>query len=117
MTKYQEVDRYLVFWETREDSLPTELDQKIPFLATLMKMIEEDETIIMWGRCRGKIKENRFYYTGFVIFESDIITLKETFEKYDKYITLTSKHKFTNILETKNFLMDWKQRQNNKPPE
>jgi hypothetical protein len=89
MIKYQEDEQYLVFWETREDALPPTLTDKIPILATILKMIEQDESIKMWGRCRGKIKDNRFYYTGFVIFISDTLSIETVMNKYGKYITFT----------------------------
>lgn len=111
MIKYQEDERYLIFWETREDSLPPTLDDKIPILATILKMIERDDSIVTWGRCRGKIRDNRFYYTGFVIFVSDMISVNTSMKRYEKYITFTKKYRFTNLMETQDFLKDWKDKQ------
>lgn len=109
--KYQEDEQYLIFWETREDTLPPTLNDKIPILATILKMIEQDDSIKMWGRCRGKIKNNRFYYTGFVVFVSHIVSIESIMRKYGNYITFTNKYRFTNLVETQNFLKDWKKKQ------
>lgn len=103
------IEKYIIFWETKEQALPEDVDNKFSLLAVLLKMIECSMSVEMWGRCEGVKKGNEFYYNGFILFSSDCETLSEFLKRYEKYITITGTHRYISLAETQRFMYEWKQ--------
>lgn len=107
-------EKYIIFWETKESTLPETIDNKFSILAVLLKMIERSESVEMWGRCEGVKKDNEFHYNGFILFTSYSENLNTFLEKYEQYITITGIHRYVTLGETQRFLFEWKHYKNHK---
>ena len=109
MTKFPKTDKYIAFWKTKE-SLPDTLDKSINLLAPLLKMIEEDPSIIEWGRCEAIKVNNRLVYQGFILFKSSRTDFKKFCLQWSNFIDITRQHKYYSVNETQDFLLLWKNR-------
>ena len=107
-TQNQEPNKYIIFWETKEQALSKDLVKKFSIITVLIKMVEISKSIDQWGRCEGVKKDGMLYYNGFIIFNDKFETVDQFIKLYEKYITVTGYHKFYSLKKTKEFLRKWK---------
>lgn len=107
MTKSQTVNRYIIFWETKEEGLPESMKDQALIFATLLRMLESDLSVEYMGRCEGILRKGKYWYNGFVLFKEDHENVNLFCDRYKQYIKVTDKHRYKNIQEIRNCLSTW----------
>ena len=107
MIQNQEPNRYIIFWETKEQALSKVQVKKFSILTILIKMIESSLSVDQWGRCEGVKRNGELFYNGFIIFNDRHETIEMFIKRYEHYIAVTGRHKFNSLNQTKAFLRKW----------
>ena len=100
MDRKQLNDSYIVFWKTRKTKLTKA--KKISILKILLGIVEQDNSIKLWGRYEEQDQNDNLDYIGFALIYSDDIDA--TLKKYKKYIKFTAKQQYTDVIASHKLL-------------
>lgn len=100
MDRNQLNNSYIVFWKTRKADLSKA--RKISMLKILLGIVEQDNSIKLWGRYEEQDQNDKLNYTGFALIYSDDIDA--TLKKYEKYIKFTAKQQYTDVIASHKLL-------------
>lgn len=95
--------KYIAFWCTKNEMSPESREGAIPILATLLKMVDSEENMVLWGRCEGVLVGMRFHYTGFVIVHN-VENIEDVIGPFRKYVEFTHIHIYTDTNESRELL-------------
>lgn len=93
----------IVFWRTKCEIKLSSFADVLPILAKLLKMIEDDDRVLTWGRCKGVVIGGKYYYNGFAIIDS-IDNVEDVIGKFEDWTEFTRKYEFTDTTESKEIL-------------
>lgn len=95
--------KYIAFWRTKQEITPESRKDIIPIMATLLKMVETNENVILWGRCEGELVKMRYHFNGFAIIHN-VADIEDVIKIFRRYVDFKSIHTYTDTEESRELL-------------